>query len=185
MTLLSVPSLVAAGGTQLILPAPAELVWGTVAFALFVVIMWKFAFPRINTVLEERIEAIQGRLEHAQEQVNEAERLRERYESQLADAKNEANRIVSEARENAEALRRDIIEKAEAEAQAIVQRAQTEVRSERDRTVQQLRAEMGRLSVELAEKIVQRELDEEAHEGLIDRYIETLAGSNGRGPSGS
>jgi len=115
----------AAGGTQLILPAPAELVWGTVAFALFCVVMWKVAFPKINGVLEERIEAIQGRLEYAQEQVNEAERMRERHESQLADAKSEANRIIADARENAEAMRRDIIEKAEAEAQAIVQRAQT------------------------------------------------------------
>ncbi len=178
-------SLLAAGGAQLILPAPAELVWGTVAFILFLGIMYKFAFPKINSVLEERIEAIQGRLEHAQQQVNDAERMRERYENQLAEAKSEANRIVAEARENAEALRRDIVQKAESEAEAIKQRAQTEARSERDRTVQQLRAEMGRLSVQLAEKIVQRELDEEAHEGLIDRYIETLAGTNGHGPSHS
>ncbi len=176
---------VAAGGTQLILPAPAELVWGTVAFILFLVIMFKFAFPRINGVLEERVEAIQGRLEYAQEQVNKAERMRDRYESQLADAKNEANRINEDARQTAQALRQDIIEKAEAEAQAIMQRAQADVRSERDRTVQQLRAEMGRLSVQLAEKIVQRELDDEAHAGLIDQYIETLAGTNGRGPSSS
>ncbi|MFN2555694.1 MAG: F0F1 ATP synthase subunit B [Nitriliruptorales bacterium] len=178
-------TLLAAGGTQLILPAPAEMVWGTVAFILFLVIMYKFAFPKINGVLEERIEAIQGRLEYAQEQVNKAERMREQYESQLADAKSEANRIIEDARQTAQSLRQDIIEKAEAEAEAIMRRAQSEVRSERDRTVQQLRAEMGRLSVQLAEKIVQRELDDEAHEGLIDDYIETLAGTNGSGPSSS
>lgn len=178
-------TVLAAGGTQLILPAPAELVWGTVAFILFLVIMFKYAFPKINGVLEERIEAIQGRLEYAQEQVNKAERMRERYESQLDDAKSEANRIIEDARQTAQALRQDIIEKAEAEAEAIMRRAQSEVRTERDRTVQQLRAEMGRLSVQLAEKIVQRELDDEAHEGLIDDYIDTLAGTNGSGPSSS
>ncbi len=167
------------GGINIILPAAAELFYGALAFFFFYAIMAKFVFPRINRVLEDRSAAIQGRMEDAQERLNEAEEIRARYREQLADARSEANRIIDEARERAEALRRDIVAKAESEAEAIVQRAQAEVQTERERAVQQLRGEVGRLSVQLAEKIVQKELDRESHEALIDRYIESLTG-NGR-----
>lgn len=183
--LMTMPTLLAAGGTEVILPAMPELVYGAIAFLIFLGVMARYAFPRLNTVLEERAESIQGRIEAAQEQLSEAERIRENYRQQLSDARSQANRIVEEARENAESLRRDIIEKAEAEAEAIVERAQAEVRAERDRAVQQLRSEVGRLSVRLAEKIVQKELDRDSHQSLIDDYIDSLAGPNGAGPSRS
>ncbi len=167
------------GGINVILPAAAELFYGAIAFFLFYAIMSKYAFPRINRVLEDRAAAIQGRIEDAQQRLDEAEQIRSHYREQLADARSEANRIIEDAREHAEALRRDIVAKAESEAEAIVQRAQAEVQAERERAVSQLRGEVGRLSVQLAEKIVQRELDRETHQALVDSYIETLTG-NGR-----
>lgn len=173
------------GGLEIILPAMAELFWGAIAFAIFYFVMRKLAFPRINQLLEDRAAAIQGKLEESQEALSEAERIRRQYQEQLADAKGESNRIIDEARQTAESLRRDIVSKAESEAESIVQRAQQDVQAERERAVQQLRAEVGRLSVQLAEKIVQRELDERAHQQLIDRYIDTLAGANGETPARS
>ncbi|MDP9022158.1 MAG: F0F1 ATP synthase subunit B [Actinomycetota bacterium] len=177
------------GGIPTVLPAPAELFWGAVAFGIFYWVMQKIAFPRINQVLEERAASIQGRQEQAQETLNEAQRIRDEYQEQLSDARGEANRIIEEARETAEALRRDIVAKADSEAESIVERAQAEVRAERERAVQQLRSEVGRLSIQLAEKIVHKELDQQAHQGLVDRYIEQLAGSGngevGTAPAGT
>ncbi len=168
------------GGITVILPALAELFWGAVAFAVFYWVMQRFAFPRINEMLENRSAAIQGKLEESEERLQEAERIRAEYREQLADAKNEANRIIEEAKATAESLRRDIVAKAESEAESIVQRAQAEVVAERERAVQQLRAEVGRLSVQLAGKIVEKELDEQAHRTLVDRYISRLTTGNGQ-----
>lgn len=174
---------VAAGGSgiEIILPAAPELFWGAVSFALFYVILQVYAFPKINQVLEERAASIQGRQEEARKTLEEAEGVRAEYQEQLKDAKSEANRIIDEARQTAESMRRDIVAKAESEAEGIVQRAQDEVQAERERAVQQLRAEVGRLSVRLAEKIVQKELDQQTHQALVDRYIQELSGRNGNG----
>jgi F-type H+-transporting ATPase subunit b len=70
------------------------------------------------------------------------------------------------------------VTKAEAEAQAIVARAQAEVSTERDRALSELRSDVGILSVELASKIVEKELDASAHQTLVDEYIARLSNSN-------
>lgn len=165
-------------GIDVILPAAAELFWGAVAFVILYVVLSKFAFPKLNETLEDRRAAIQGKLEESEARLSEADEIKQRYEAQLSDAKGESNRIIEEAKTTAESLRRDIVAKAEAEAQTIVSRAQSEVAAERDRALQQLRAEVGALSVELAGKIVEKELDAQSHQQLVDSYIQNLSGSN-------
>jgi F-type H+-transporting ATPase subunit b len=167
------------GGLEVILPPAAELFWGAVAFAIVYLLVAKLAFPKINELLEERAASIQGKMAEADEQLEEAERTRAQYDQKLREAKDEAYRIVEDARESAESVRREIIERAEREAEQILERAQNEIAAERDRAIQQLRGEVSRLAVELAERIVQRELDESAHEDLIDNYIDQLATTNG------
>lgn len=165
-------------GIDVILPAPAELFWGAVAFVIIYVVLSKFAFPKLNEVLEERRQAIQGQLEESESRLREADEIKTRYADQLKDAKGESNRIIEEAKNTAESLRRDIVAKAESEAQAIVHRAQTEVTAERDRALQELRAEVATMSVELAGKIVEKELDPKSHQQLVDTYIQGLSAKN-------
>lgn len=165
-------------GVDVILPAAAELFWGAVAFVILYVVLSKLAFPKLNEVLEERRAAIQGQLEESESRLREADDIKARYEAQLQDAKSEANRIIEEAKSTAESLRRDIVAKAESEAQAIVHRAQTEVAAERDRALQELRGEVAGMSVELAGRIVEKELDKSSHQQLVDSYIQGLSGKN-------
>ena len=105
------------------------------------------------------------------------------YRAQLAGAREEANRIIEEARVTAEQLRRDIQAKAEAEVAGTVARAQEEIRAERDRVFQELRAQVGEIAVELAGRVVGQSLDAGAHERLIDEYIDQVARAarNGNG----
>ncbi len=168
---------------ETILPPAAELFWGAVAFALVYLIIARFAFPKINELLEERAASIQGKMQEADQQLEQAQQRRSEYEQRLSEADREAQRIVDEARDNAENVRREIIARAESEAEQVVQRAQNEAANERDRTVQALRSEVSRLAVQLAEKIVQREIDERAHQDLIDRYIDRLRSGDGATPA--
>lgn len=166
------------GGLSIILPAAAELVYGAISFAIVFWLLSKVAFPRLNTALDDRRAAIQGKLEDADKALAEAEQAKAEYRASIGDAKGEANRIIEEAKQTAESLRRDIVAKAEAEAQQIVARAQQEVAAERDRALQELRAEVGALSVELAARIVEKELDPSAHQHLVDQYIQNLSRTN-------
>jgi F-type H+-transporting ATPase subunit b len=165
------------GGIQLF-PDPSELIMGTIAFLLLTALMIKYVFPKANQAFEDRAAAIQGKMEEADAKLTEAEETKRTYEAGIADARGEADRIIEEARANAETVRADVIAKAEAEAAAIVERAQTEVAGERDRVVQDLRAQVGAISVELAARIVERELDPQTHQSLVDEYIQRLSSQN-------
>lgn len=165
-------------GLSIILPAAAELFYGAISFLVVFLLLKKFAFPNLNTMLEERREAIQGKLEESDRALAEAERVKATYATKIDEARTEGNKIIEEAKGTAEALRRDVVAKAEAEAQAIVARAQAEVSTERDRALSELRSDVGAMSVELASKIMEKELDASAHQSLVDEYIARLSASN-------
>ena len=162
-------------------PKLSELVVGALAFAVVFGLLAKFVFPRMNQLLEERRQHIQGNLEKAEATRAEADQVLADYRTQLAGARDEANRIIEEARKTAEQLRKDLQTKAEEESQATVARAQEEIRAERDRALQELRGQVGEIAVELAGRVVGAELDKSAHERLIDDYIDEVAS----GESGS
>jgi F-type H+-transporting ATPase subunit b len=154
-----------------------ELLVGAIAFAILFFFMWKWVLPRLNAVLEERRERIRGELERAEQTRSQAERELAEYRSQLADAREQSNRIIDEARRTADQLRRDLQSKAEQEAQSTVLRAQEEIRAERDRVFQELRGQIADMAVELAGRVVGASLDRTTHERLIDAYIAEVAGS--------
>jgi F-type H+-transporting ATPase subunit b len=167
-----------AGGLDLILPALPELIWGLVGFALLAAFLWGRVFPAVNKVLDERAARIQGQIEDADEQRRQAEQLRRQYEEQLASAREQAAQIVDEARRDAERVRGEVTARADEEAQQIVARAREDAEASRARVVQDLRNQVALASVELAGRIVQRELDPERHRALVDQYINELSGLN-------
>jgi F-type H+-transporting ATPase subunit b len=169
-------------------PAVGELIVGLIAFAVLFFFTWKWVLPKFKEVLEERRAQIQGQMEQAEATRREADQLQEEYRTQLAGAREEADRIIEESRATAEQLRRDLQAKAEEEAQATVARAQEEIRAERDRVFQELRTQVGSIAVEIAERVVGQSLDERAHQRLIDEFIDEVAAdasSSGNGKKGS
>lgn len=180
-TLAGIPLVLAVEGRDpdlQLVPDFPELLWGAVAFSLLMAFLFTFVFPRLRQTLDERSAKIQGQIEEAEAVRGEAEQFRRQYEEQLADARSEANSIVEDARQQAERLRQDVLARAEEEAQQIVARAREEAEADRGRLVQELRGQVAALSVELASRIVQRELDETRHRELVDQYINELSGLN-------
>ena len=160
--------------TNPILPKFNELVVGIFAFAVLFGLLWRVALPRANQVLEERTENIEGKLEHAERERQQAEELLRQYRQRLASAEEEAQRIIDESRANAERLRRDLMAKAEQEADRVIDQGREAIRGERDRAVRELRTEVGSLAVELATRVVGDSLDRDRQLRLIDQYIEQL-----------
>ena len=163
-------------GTDLILPAIDELIWGAVAFALVLFVLNKFAFPKLREAVEAREKQIQSDLEAAERARTEAENEKRQYQQQIADSRGEANRIVEEARQQAEQVRKDVIAKAQAEAEAITTRAQESIAAERASTMQELQSTVAALSIQLAEKVVGRSIDANAQKEMVDAYIRDVAG---------
>lgn len=161
-------------------PHASELIVGAISFAIIYFFLWKWVLPRMNALLEERREKIQGEMERAETTRSDADELLANYRAQLASARDEGNRIIDEARKTADQLRVDLQSRAEEESHSIVARAQEEIRAERDRVFQELRIQVGQIAVELAGKVVGESLDTSAHTRLIDEYIDEVTSGNGK-----
>ena len=157
-----------------IFPATNELVWGTIAFLLLLFLMYRTVFPSINKAYKDRRANIEGKLEQAEREREEAEQLLEHYRRRLRDAEDETQRILEEARSNAERVRRDLLAKPETDAGRELDRARQAIRAERDQAIRQLRNEVGTLAVELATRVVGDSLDRERQLRLVDEYIDEL-----------
>jgi F-type H+-transporting ATPase subunit b len=159
---------------SLIKPATNELVWGALSFIVVFVALAKFGYPAIKKGMEDRSNRIRDSLDESEKAKNEAQGILEEYQRQLADARSEANRIIEEARQTADQLRRDLVTRAEQEAQELRQRTSEDIAAAQQRAMADLRAQVRDLTIELAEKVVGRELDRDTNRALIDGYIAEL-----------
>jgi F-type H+-transporting ATPase subunit b len=164
---------------SIITPAVPEMIWGGIAFAIVAFVLMKFAFPMVKKSLKAREDKIRGDLEGAEKARTEAEDEKRRYEASLADARGEANRIVEEAREAAEQVRRDLIARAESDAADVRARAQDDARLAAERAMSDLQGRVTDLSIELAERIVEHNLDRDTQLALVESYISSVGDGNG------
>jgi F-type H+-transporting ATPase subunit b len=157
-----------------LLPQTNEIVYGALSFIVLFVVLSKVAMPAIRASLRAREQRIRNDLEAAETTRIEAQQVLDQYRRQLADARNEAARIIEEARRVADDVRRELLAKAESEAAEVRDRAQADLQA----TVAQIRADLQRqvadLAVTLAERVVEHSLDREAQLELINRYIEEV-----------
>lgn len=154
-----------------ILPATNELVWGSISFVVLFIVLAKFGFPAIKKGMDARADRIRSDLDEASGAKEEAASILDQYQRQLADAKGEASRIIEAARQDADKIRQDLQKQAEAEVAGIRQRATDDINAQAERVKAGLRAEMAQLSIELAEKVVERNLDRDTNLALIESFI--------------
>jgi F-type H+-transporting ATPase subunit b len=162
-----------------LLPEKNEIIWGGTAFIIVLAGLSWLAYPAIKKTMNERTERIRNEIDEADKLKAEAASTLSQYQASVADAKTEAARIVDEARTAAEAVRADIIARAEAEANEIKAKGREDVEAGKARAITELQAQVGDLTIALAEKVVERSLDDATNRQLIDNYINNLGnGSN-------
>ena len=157
-----------------ILPDTSELIIAFAAFVILFLAMRQFAFPAVKKAMDARTERIRESLDSAEKAKTDAESILADYQRQLADAKNEANRIIEESRQTADSLRRDLRAKAEAEASEVRIRATADIDAAKERAMAELRTQVTNLTIELAERVVKRNLDREANAALVEDYISSI-----------
>ncbi|MFF4774828.1 F0F1 ATP synthase subunit B [Microtetraspora fusca] len=171
-------TLLAVEGNSPIMPHFYELVVGVFSFLLVLVVVGKILTPRIQKTLNERTEAIEGGIKKAEDAQAEAQRTLEQYRAQLAEARQEAARMREEAREQGARIKAELREEAQEEARRLIQAAHAQIEADRQQAMAQLRGEIGRLSTELAGRIVGESLEDEARQRrVVDRFLEQLEGT--------
>lgn len=161
-----------------LLPETNEIIWGGGAFLLVLAGLSWLALPAARKAMNDRTERIRGQIDEADRLKAEAAATLAQHQASVANAKSEAARIVDEARTAAEAGRADIIARAEAEANELKAKAREDIEAGKARAITELQAQVGDLTIALAEKVVERSLDDATNRQLIDNYINNLGSGN-------
>lgn len=154
--------------------------WEVVSFGILLFILYKYAFPGILSVLEEREKKIKDSLDQAERHRSEAEGRLKDYEAKLSAAGKEAEAILAAAKERAQRLLDENEQRLTADAERIKGDATREIEQERRKALQDIRTQTTELALMVAEKVVQRSLTEADQRKFADEALEALSRSQQR-----
>ena len=151
--------------------------WEILSFAILFFVLYKYAFPGILSALEEREKKIKDSLDEAERHRSEAEQKLKEYEAKLNTAAKEAEGILAATKERAQRLMEENEQRMTAEAERIRGDATREIDQERRKAIQDIRTQTTEMALMVAEKVVQRSLNEADHRKFADEALEALSKS--------
>lgn len=161
-----------------LLPAGYDIIWSIVVTVIIGFFFVKFLLPKLNAVLDERAEKIEGGLELAEKAQEDAAAAQAEKERELAEARREAAHIREDANNQSSQIVAEAKEQAKTEAARLVEGAQRQIEAERRSAVVSLRSEIGGLATELASRIVGESLSDDALQSrVVDRFLDELESS--------
>ena len=138
------------------------------------VIFKKLLLNPVKKVIAERKAKADSQIADAQKLRTEAEAIKAEYEQNLQNARTEANQIVAAAQKTATARSEELLGEARAQAAALKQKAEADIAQERKKAVNEVKDEIGGMAMEIASKVVEREIKEADHKDLIDEFIKNV-----------
>ena len=156
---------------ELVTIVPWTLIAQLLNLFITVLVMKKFLFKPIREVLQKRKEMADAEIADATKAKEEAESLKSEYEASMKTARDKANEIVATAQKAATQQSEEIIKEANAQAISIKSKAERDIEQERRKAVNEIKDEIGDMAMEIAGKVIERELKASDHEKLIDDFI--------------
>ena len=156
-----------------------QIVISLLNLVLLFLLVKKFLFKPVMKVLEQRQKEIDDRYARADEANAEAQQSRKDWQEKLAGADAEADAILQDATENARRRGDKLVAEARGEADSIIRMAQNEAKLERQMAAAGIRKEIVEVSGALAEKLLEREINQQDHRALIDSFIGEIGDENG------
>ncbi|MFK3939838.1 F0F1 ATP synthase subunit B [Alkalihalobacillus sp. NPDC078783] len=153
-----------------------EIPWGSIVvqllgFVILLGLLSKFALRPLLGIMEQREKLVNDQIDSAERNRKDAEELLNQQREELNKAKKEAQGIIENAKKLGEQQGLDIVKASKEEAQRMKNTAIAEIQNEKDQAVVALREQVASLSVLIAQKVIEKELDEKAQEQLIQDYL--------------
>ena len=152
----------------------ATLLAQAVVMIVFVAICWRYIYPPILSVMQEREKKIADGLEAAKKADDSLEEAKLAYEKELNQAKAEAANILEKANNRASQIVTDASSKAEAEAEKIMASASTNIENETNKAKEELRQQMSDIIIDTTQKILDDEISKEKHEEILKKAAKGL-----------
>lgn len=160
---------------ELLSPSPGLIFWTSLTFIILLGILGKYAWPSILRALRVREESISYALEdakRAREEVEITEQKRRRIEEE---ARKERDNILKEARQMRDDILKEARESAQIESDRMIEQANKQIQKQRQEARHEIRETIGRLSVEIAEKVLKEELSDTEHQKkIINSYLNEM-----------
>lgn len=147
------------------------IIWPIVNIIIFYLLLRKFLFGPVSQIMEKRKEMISSDLKEAAKTKTEAEGIKKEYEQSLAQAKDEAGQIISDARARAKTEYQDKMDKAKADVALMKENAQKDIEAEKQKTIAGLQTEIAGIALMAASKVVEKETDNKGNEKLLDDFL--------------
>ena len=151
---------------------PGLYVWTILTFLLLFFLLTKFAWKPLLKALAEREEKIRSSLEKADEAQQKLERLGAEGEEIIGKARAEAQSIVSDGKKASEKVRGEIETKAKEKANTIVAQAEKQINAEKEQAISDIRGEVAALSIQIAEKLIRKNLSKKDNMPLIKESLD-------------
>lgn len=161
---------------KLLQPDTGLMIWTVVTFLLLVLVLTKAAWKPILDGLNQREGKIRSDLDRAESAQKDAEALRLKYESQLADAQKTIQDMVSQARVDGERTRAELVSAAKDEAAKTLEKGRRDLSGETERLKEELRQHVSDLSLGMAEKVLLRSVDTTLRDDVMKDSIEKIKG---------
>jgi F-type H+-transporting ATPase subunit b len=164
----------ASNGSFLIKPGVGLMVWTLVVFGVTMVLLGKFAFPRISAALGKRQKAIEDSIDTAEHTREEADRLLAEYRERLKEARTQADEIVQRARQAADTQDQEAKQHGQELIAEASRRAEREIEVATERAISDIRREVADLTVLATEKVTKKVLTEADQRRLVEEALGEL-----------
>lgn len=141
-------------------------------------ILKKFLFKPVQKVMDERQAQVDRIYGDANQSRTQAEQMKQEYEQRLASAREEADGLVRNAVQTAQKRSDQMVSEASAQASRIKQKANEEIAQEKKKMLQDVRSEISDLAVDIASKVVEREISPRDYDGFVDEFIRNVGENN-------
>ncbi len=152
----------------------ATLIGQLIAFAVFVAFCMKYVWPPLMQAIEDRQKAIADGLADAERAEKDLELAQAKASEHLKDAKSQASEIIEQAKKRANQLVDEETQRGHAEREKIISQGHAEIEAERNRLKEELRKQVATLAIAGAEQILQREIDAQAQNDIVEKLVDEL-----------
>ncbi|MFC5403576.1 F0F1 ATP synthase subunit B [Cohnella soli] len=153
---------------------PSNFFIQLVAFAILFWLLSRYAFKPLFGIMEQRRQLVKEQMENAQNNRSDSERLLEEQKQALQQARKEAHDIIEQARTTGSKQADEIVQAARNESSRIKEEAVRDIDTEKNKAVAALKAEVSGLSVQIASKIIGKQVDEQSQKQLVDEYLQEV-----------
>jgi F-type H+-transporting ATPase subunit b len=149
-----------------------DILFQLVMFLVLMALLKKFAWGPLMGIMKEREAHVAGEITAAENSRQEAKKLLEEQRNLLKEARSDAQNLIEGAKKQGELQREEIIAASRVEAERIKEAAKLEIEQQKEKAVAAIREQVASLSVLIASKVIEKELNAADQDKLINEYIQ-------------